>query len=109
MLFFCFFVCFVFVCYVYGVVFFFSSRRRHTRWPRDWSSDVCSSDLRVIAIADKAQQRLCRRFRKLAAEHKPAPKSAVANRTRVGRFPVGGPPTGADVGKLARCTRLEDR
>src|SRR5207253_3374906 len=22
------------------------SRRRHTRWPRDWSSDVCSSDLR---------------------------------------------------------------
>src|SRR5207253_7662104 len=27
------------------VSFFFSSRRRHTRWPRDWSSDVCSSDL----------------------------------------------------------------
>src|SRR5690625_431266 len=23
-----------------------SSRRRHTRWPRDWSSDVCSSDLK---------------------------------------------------------------
>jgi transposase len=33
---------------------------------------------RVIAIADKAQQRLCRRFRKLAAEHKPPPKIAVA-------------------------------
>src|SRR5256884_8094503 len=30
---------------VYGVVFFFSSRRRHTRCSRDWSSDVCSSDL----------------------------------------------------------------
>src|SRR5690625_6375591 len=28
--------------------FFFSSRRRHTRWPRDWSSDVCSSDLSKI-------------------------------------------------------------
>src|SRR2546429_6345843 len=27
------------------VVFFFSSRRRHTRCSRDWSSDVCSSDL----------------------------------------------------------------
>src|SRR5690625_671713 len=27
------------------ILFFFSSRRRHTRWPRDWSSDVCSSDL----------------------------------------------------------------
>src|SRR5207253_7787855 len=31
-----------------------SSRRRHTRWPRDWSSDVCSSDLayRVGGVAD---------------------------------------------------------
>src|SRR5207253_4962383 len=29
-----------------------SSRRRHTRWPRDWSSDVCSSDL-VDAIHDR--------------------------------------------------------
>src|SRR5699024_11569105 len=27
------------------LVFFFSSRRRHTRSKRDWSSDVCSSDL----------------------------------------------------------------
>src|SRR5206468_6926095 len=27
------------------LVFFFSSRRRHTRSDRDWSSDVCSSDL----------------------------------------------------------------
>src|SRR5207245_7066706 len=27
--------------------FFFSSRRRHTRCYRDWSSDVCSSDLRI--------------------------------------------------------------
>lgn len=33
---------------------------------------------RVIAIADKAQQRLCRRFRKLMVAHKPAPKVAVA-------------------------------
>src|SRR6266508_1374574 len=28
-----------------ALVFFFSSRRGHTIWPRDWSSDVCSSDL----------------------------------------------------------------
>src|SRR5690348_9495256 len=27
------------------IMFFFSSRRRHTRWTGDWSSDVCSSDL----------------------------------------------------------------
>src|SRR5690625_5714682 len=30
--------------------FFFSSRRRHTRWPRDWSSDVCSSDLGLAVV-----------------------------------------------------------
>src|SRR5207247_3336479 len=29
-------------------VFFFSSRRRHTRSTRDWSSDVCSSDLHLV-------------------------------------------------------------
>src|SRR3989442_12267186 len=31
-----------------GLVFFFSSRRRHTRCGRDWSSDVCSSDLEAV-------------------------------------------------------------
>src|SRR5207247_7088978 len=30
--------------------FFFSSRRRHTRSTRDWSSDVCSSDLVTVEI-----------------------------------------------------------
>src|SRR6266508_872227 len=30
---------------IMSIFFFFSSRRRHTSWPRDWSSDVCSSDL----------------------------------------------------------------
>src|SRR5438445_13863041 len=36
--------------YLTGVssFFFFSSRRRHTRYWRDWSSDVCSSDLRIV-------------------------------------------------------------
>src|SRR5258707_4242102 len=33
-----------------SVFFFFSSRRRHTRYWRDWSSDVCSSDLEADAI-----------------------------------------------------------
>src|SRR5690606_22309937 len=32
-------------------LFFFSSRRRHTRFSRDWSSDVCSSDLIIITFA----------------------------------------------------------
>src|SRR2546429_9137296 len=31
------------------MIFFFSSRRRHTRCSRDWSSDVCSSDLIVLS------------------------------------------------------------
>src|SRR2546429_5278708 len=35
----------------YRSVFFFSSRRRHTRCSRDWSSDVCSSDLLCLTCA----------------------------------------------------------
>src|SRR5690606_39457892 len=34
----------------YICFFFFSSRRRHTRFSRDWSSDVCSSDLPACAV-----------------------------------------------------------
>src|SRR5260370_14283773 len=34
-----------------GDVFFFSSRRRHTRFKCDWSSDVCSSDLPQAVLA----------------------------------------------------------
>src|SRR2546430_7679924 len=33
--------------------FFFSSRRRHTRFDCDWSSDVCSSDLTKIQLKNK--------------------------------------------------------
>src|SRR5689334_24820744 len=43
LLFLYFFISLVFVF----LFFFFSSRRRHTRWNCDWSSDVCSSDLRA--------------------------------------------------------------
>src|SRR5688572_32727456 len=35
--------------------FFFSSRRRHTRFDCDWSSDVCSSDLRREGTVGRAQ------------------------------------------------------
>src|SRR5699024_11812806 len=34
------------------LLFFFSSRRRHTRSKRDWSSDVCSSDLKPARLDD---------------------------------------------------------
>src|SRR2546429_2588614 len=33
-----------------SLFFFFSSRRRHTRCSRDWSSDVCSSDLGAVGV-----------------------------------------------------------
>src|SRR3712207_8336871 len=57
---------------VYGLFFFFSSRRRHTRYWRDWSSDVCSSDLRVgqagAAEAEAADRRVDEQLRnRLAA------------------------------------------
>src|SRR5207237_6902799 len=35
----------ILVCILYLMFVFFSSRRRHTRFKCDWSSDVCSSDL----------------------------------------------------------------
>src|SRR5947209_3101663 len=44
-LFFFFICCFFYVFILFFFFFFFSSRRRHTRYWRDWSSDVCSSDL----------------------------------------------------------------
>src|SRR2546430_11602431 len=36
--------------------FFFSSRRRHTRFDCDWSSDVCSSDLRFVELGGHAEE-----------------------------------------------------
>src|SRR3989442_996101 len=39
------------------ILFFFSSRRRHTRCGRDWSSDVCSSDLLNSAQMREADRR----------------------------------------------------
>src|SRR5438445_3318011 len=59
-LYFCFFFVFVvFFFFLFFVVyffffFFFSSRRRHTRYWRDWSSDVCSSDLFSVGALRRA-------------------------------------------------------
>src|SRR5690606_40947094 len=38
-------------------LFFFSSRRRHTRFSRDWSSDVCSSDLTRVYPAKRERSK----------------------------------------------------
>src|SRR5690625_6296092 len=54
-------------------LFFFSSRRRHTRWPRDWSSDVCSSDLlTIVSIQASAGRRVL--------EHDPAATAQALER-----------------------------
>src|SRR5690606_41017753 len=42
-------VCMIAWCCGILHLFFFSSRRRHTSFSRDWSSDVCSSDLALTA------------------------------------------------------------
>src|SRR3712207_7756183 len=48
--------------------FFFSSRRRHTRYWRDWSSDVCSSDLEALAAVDGEALDLLTELRAVADE-----------------------------------------
>src|SRR5207245_5123435 len=45
----------IIVIMVVDGVFFFSSRRRHTRCYRDWSSDVCSSDLTTTQPVNVAE------------------------------------------------------
>src|SRR5258707_6250614 len=40
-------------------MFFFSSRRRHTRYWRDWSSDVCSSDPDLVSFSDGQPSEFC--------------------------------------------------
>src|SRR5439155_3726298 len=57
------------------IFFFFSSRRRHTRWPRDWSSDVCSSDLLSYQVAHATPVNFST---PLAAVARPAETIAVA-------------------------------
>src|SRR5207245_6937176 len=64
-------------------VFFFSSRRRHTRCYRDWSSDVCSSDL--VTCLDRRSRRRIRPGRRLwpRAQRARAPggSSTIAGRS----------------------------
>src|SRR3712207_6311986 len=64
---------------LYCIYFFFSSRRRHTRYWRDWSSDVCSSDLGALGVSAAVE---CRRAVDLVVEA-PAPgRLAAAPRPR---------------------------
>src|SRR6267143_504144 len=81
--------------------FFFSSRRRHTRWNCDWSSDVCSSDLRIstalraCAVAKYCcnawSERLCKRPKKSISQaaDTPTEESCVTVALRVGEILAG--------------------
>src|SRR5207249_8341699 len=57
------------------VRFFFSSRRRHTRSKRDWSSDVCSSDLLPISVRAGDLEGGMTELRRLALEKGRDPRS----------------------------------
>src|SRR5690625_7801871 len=60
-------------------IFFFSRRRRHTRWPRDWSSDVCSSDL---TLERSGKREGCR---ERCRPGRPAPATPPAGEAEIGR------------------------
>src|SRR5690348_17978988 len=83
---------FVWFVFLFFFFFFFSSRRRHTRWTGDWSSDVCSSDLRSLLALRRRALRLrtqrggaggrCRPAHRLGAARAGA---AVAAAREIGR------------------------
>src|SRR5438874_9066016 len=90
--------------------FFFSSRRRHTRSLRDWSSDVCSSDLHQ-AIAERVGVDVERRMDEVRDIH----PEILITRTDVDRgteaFALHAEPDFADAlrGQFAVAPRSEER
>src|SRR2546430_1985923 len=64
--------------------FFFSSRRRHTRFDCDWSSDVCSSDLHRLKLKHRLQRALrdLRLIRRIARQKLPALHQRINNQDR---------------------------
>src|SRR5690606_40925210 len=77
--------------------FFFSSRRRHTRFSRDWSSDVCSSDLSNMGLWKDAV------FQNGVASH--AFATVIAYRRD--KFPNGGPKNWAEFWEIGRASCRE--
>src|SRR6267378_2006759 len=75
---------------VMSFFFFFSSRRRHTRSLRDWSSDVCSSDLLVPSLAEK-YARSHPDARRLGPDEDPGEEPGVSATAEVSVLGVHGP------------------
>src|SRR5438270_12758081 len=66
---------------VFVFLFFFSSRRRHTRFDCDWSSDVCSSDLLTRGIRQRLRLFVARELQKAADDM----RKAAANGSQGGQ------------------------
>src|SRR5690625_6508045 len=62
------------------IKFLFSSRRQNTSWPRDWSSDVCSSDLvRAVLVGSTSSPYLSTTLAALAAQTRQAGEVIIAS------------------------------
>src|SRR5258707_13008119 len=95
--------------------FFFSSRRRHTRYWRDWSSDVCSSDLHVRLLAELVTDRETTlgmpngHTRFLALIESPAALPhlfAIAAEPRMAGMSVGGEDMATELGAIPSPDRM---
>src|SRR3712207_9560507 len=86
------------------IFFFFSSRRRHTRYWRDWSSDVCSSDLLLVVAGVVALGTVVFRF---LPQLTLSNESGIEARRNAAR--AAGPPAGGGGGRTGERGGGEER
>src|SRR5690606_40455564 len=67
--------------------FFFSSRRRHTSFSRDWSSDVCSSDLTIYRKQHRHDRPYIHDFLAAQNQHREPQHIAVGSRRHPSVYP----------------------
>src|SRR3989449_11602491 len=72
-------------------IFFFSSRRRHTRCSRDWSSDVCSSDLGTDVTERRRAEEALRRSEESSRTVVEHASHGIYKSTPDGRFLAANP------------------
>src|SRR5256886_8960366 len=86
----------------FSLYFFFSSRRRHTRFDCDWSSDVCSSDLSLGQLGERQRSVGTRECRDRLRQQR-EPLSALQREERKDRILGRGAPL------IAAASRSEER
>src|SRR5260221_4694349 len=88
-------------------LFFFSSRRRHTRSLCDWSSDVCSSDLRAVEASRVVRIEAEDYHRTAAAAPEIAVKVGEIARTRIGGLQsIASEPSPPQIGRASCRERV---